>query len=336
VVVADPDVGYSLADSFDSAHPNARGELKIAAAFEDALAGLGIGPVADRPIPDVPVGPRIPPVLSAIAGLREAELSWVRSPGSHQSEVWARDLTTGEDWHRVLAHQTGLGATVTGLPGWHRVQLQTAPFKGDQRAAPDAWSNIVEVEVADDHLDRPVLSATAATDGVASLSWVPVPGATSYVFQWRRADQPDRWRDTVATSGPAATVPGLAGRAGYVFRVRAVRATLSSDYSADVAVRVPALPAVAGVAVRATGHGIRTTATPVDAATSYTLRVATARDCGRVPAAGRFGLAATGLTRTVKKLRLRARAVWVRWVAVRDGVEGELARSSTACLRLPR
>ena len=68
MVVADADVGYDdFSDTWDGAHPNARGELKIAAAVADALHELGIGPLADRPLPTVPLGPRIPPVLSATA-----------------------------------------------------------------------------------------------------------------------------------------------------------------------------------------------------------------------------------------------------------------------------
>jgi hypothetical protein len=336
VVVADTDTDYSLADSFDSAHPNARGELKIASAVEDALAQLGVGPVADRPIPQVPLGPRIPPVLSASGGLRQAQLSWVRSPGSHQSEVWARDATAGGDWHLVLEHQTELGATVDGLAGWHRIQLQTAPYKGTQRAQPDAWSNVVEVEVLDDHLAAPAASAAATPDGVVTVRWTPVPGATSYVVQARPAEQPGAWLDQVSTTATSAVVGRLLNRFGYVFRVRALRGDLASAYSVEAPVTVPPLPAVRRVRVTATRSGVRTTALPVPAATSYTLRVATAKRCGRPPGSSRFVVAGSGLTRTTKTLRLEGRAVWVRWVAARNGIEGELARSSTACVPLRR
>lgn len=41
------------ADTYDGTHPNARGELKIAAAFADALsAAYGIGPAYPRPLPE--------------------------------------------------------------------------------------------------------------------------------------------------------------------------------------------------------------------------------------------------------------------------------------------
>lgn len=45
------------ADTYDGTHPNARGEVKIAAAFADALAeGYGIGRPYPRPLPTAPAG----------------------------------------------------------------------------------------------------------------------------------------------------------------------------------------------------------------------------------------------------------------------------------------
>ena len=259
VVVANTDVGYDdYLDTWDGAHPNARGELKIAAAFADALHALdGALPAAD-PVPTVPLGPRISPQLSATTGIGSVQLSWVRSPGSQESEVWARDVTAGEAWHRVAEHVTGLGYTVTGLPAAHRVQARTEPLKGFLVAQPDAWSNVVEVVVPDTSV--PVS--------------IPV---------------------TVAAPAP-----------------------------------------VQGVRVRRTKHGVRTTAEAVPGATSYTLKVARTARCGQVPSDTRFTVAASGLVRPTKKLRLRSGAVWVRWVAVRDGVEGDMAPSSSACAKLPR
>jgi hypothetical protein len=287
-------------------------------------------------LPDVPRGPRIPPVLSATAGLGQVEASWVRSPGAKESEVWLRDVTAGGSWERSAQHVTDTDHTLTGLPPWHHVQLQTAPIKGAWRAAPDAWSNVVDVEVLGDRLDAPVVSATAGGDGVATLHWDPVPGATSYAVQARPADQPGVWLDEGTTTAPSATVGDLLNRFGYVFRVRALRGDLTSDFSAEAGVKVPPLAAVRRVRVASTKRGIRTTALPVTAATSYTLRIATAKRCGRPPSRSRFSVAASGLTRTTKKLRLDGRAVWVQWVAARYGIEGELAPSSTACVRLRR
>jgi hypothetical protein len=336
VVSADTAVDYSLADSFDSAHPNARGELKIAAAIEDALATVGVGPVAERPLPEVPLGPRIPPMLSVTGGVHQALLTWVRSPGSHQSEIWARDVTAGESWHRVAEHQTGTSAGVGGLLGWHHVQLRTAPFKGDQRAAEDAWSNVVDVEVLDDHLARPTATATATSDGVATVGWAGVPGATSYAVQWRWAAQPDGWSGSGSVPGTIATVGGLRNRAGYAFRLRAKRGALAGEWSDATSTTVPALAAVTGARVTRATRALKARARPVAFATSYTLEAAAAPSCIRAPRSRKFDVVAAGLPSPVKRFRLTGRAVWVRWVAVRGGVEGDVAATSTACVRLPR
>jgi len=50
-------------DTYEFVHPSATGEVKIAAEMADALAGLGIGPPATRPLPTVQNGPRAAPDL---------------------------------------------------------------------------------------------------------------------------------------------------------------------------------------------------------------------------------------------------------------------------------
>lgn len=146
VVLADAAAGYSEPeDDYDGAHPNARGELKIAAAVADGLSELGVGPPAGRPLPVVPRGPRIPPVLTAAPAPHGATLSWVRSPGAQESEVWQRDATAGTAWQLVAAHVTGTAYAATGLVTGHRFEFQTRPSKGFWIAEQDAWSNVAEV-----------------------------------------------------------------------------------------------------------------------------------------------------------------------------------------------
>ena len=57
--------------------------MKIAAAIADALAMLGVGPAAERPLPEVPLGPADPAGphgdVDACAAL---QLTWLRSPGA--------------------------------------------------------------------------------------------------------------------------------------------------------------------------------------------------------------------------------------------------------------
>jgi len=103
-------------------------------------------------------------------------------------------------------------------------------------------------QVLGDHLDRPAVTASARSDGTATVAWQPVPGATSYAVQWRRSDRAGR-RDAGRADGTSLDVRDLVSRVGYSFRVRAKRAGLVSDFSAESATRVPPVAAVASVAV---------------------------------------------------------------------------------------
>jgi lysophospholipase L1-like esterase len=249
IVSAQSDAGLVREeDTWELFHPNARGDVKVAAGMADALSALGIGPPASRPLPDVPRGPRIPPFLVATSTLRNLHYSWLRSPGAQESEVWLRDLTVGEDWHRVAEHVADTTFDVAGLPGWHRFQVRVVPKKWNWRAAEDAWSNVVRVEVLDDRL-----------------------GAVSRV------------RATVMRNG----------------------------------------------AVKVSGA-------PVLGATSYRLSVARAATCAKVPRPKRFSVVAEGLPRPARRLRVHARALWLRLVGVRGALVGGLRPSSTDCVRLRR
>jgi lysophospholipase L1-like esterase len=338
IVSAQSDAGLiRTEDTWETFHPNARGDVKIAAGVADALSSLGIGPPADRPLPEVPRGPRIRPVLTATSTVRALHLMWQRSPGAQESEVFVRDVTTGEAWHQVAAHLTGTTYDATGLPAWHSFQLQVVPTKWNWRALEDAWSNVVEVQTLDDHLDRPAATTSTATaEGVATVGWAAVPGATSYAVQWRRTDQPDGWLGTVTVDTTSTAVTGLANRTGYAFRVRALRGVMAGGWSDETTAAVPALAAVRGAQVRRSHGALKASARRVALATSYTLRAAPTASCSHPPRAGRFDVVAAGLSAPRTRFRLEADAVWVRWVAVRGGVEGDLAPSSTACLKLLR
>ena len=335
VVAAQSDADLTRSgDTWDTFHPNAHGEIKIAAAVADSLAALGVGVAPERPLPlaETLVGPRLPTVLSATPSLHGADLSWLRSPGSPETDIWLRDLTVGDGWHRVGARTTADTASLSGLADWHRVEVKVVPVKG-QVGPEDAFSNVVGLEVPGDRLAVPVPVATARASGTAAVSWAPVPGATSYTLQWRPTAEPAAWR-TVPATQPGVEVAGLTNRLAYTLRVRAERGDLVGGFSALVTAVVPALDPVRRVQVVRTAHGVRARGRPVADATSYTLFTAETASCARVPRAGRFAVAATGLAAPRARLGLRARAVWVRWVAVREGVEGGVAPSSTDCVRL--
>ncbi|MEU4690578.1 GDSL-type esterase/lipase family protein [Actinoplanes sp. NPDC023714] len=135
-------------DTYDGVHPNARGELKIAAAFQDALASrFRVGRAYPRPLPPVPVGPLVAPVLSVTDGDGEAILRWTESPGATAYWVWTRNVTAGEDWQKLtlplsMAYNPWTSAMLTN-GSEYQYRLQTA--KGDDTGA---WSNVVTARPA--------------------------------------------------------------------------------------------------------------------------------------------------------------------------------------------
>ena len=87
------------ADLWDGTHPNANGEIRIAAAFADVLAGrFQLGAAYPTPFPVLPTGPLTRPGLaitpSRTAG--EAKLSWTLVPGANGYRVFQKDTTQRE------------------------------------------------------------------------------------------------------------------------------------------------------------------------------------------------------------------------------------------------
>jgi GDSL-like Lipase/Acylhydrolase family len=86
-------------DLWDGTHPNANGEIKIAAAFADVLASsFHLGSPYPRPFPVLPTGPLIHPRLTVTpsAGSGRAKLSWTLVPGADGYRVYLKNLTQRE------------------------------------------------------------------------------------------------------------------------------------------------------------------------------------------------------------------------------------------------
>jgi lysophospholipase L1-like esterase len=100
IAVAQDGAGINVAaDLWDGTHPNANGEIKIAAAFADVLAGrFGVGDAYPTPFPVMPIGPLTRPSLtitpSRTAG--EAKLSWTLAPGADTYRIFQKDETQGQ------------------------------------------------------------------------------------------------------------------------------------------------------------------------------------------------------------------------------------------------
>ena len=156
------------------------------------------------------------------------------------------------------------------------------PVKGNWRAAEDAWSNVVEVEVARRPPGPADRVATATARG-RLRGWAAVPGATSYAVQWRQAGRSGAWLGAVSVSGTRPPSPGSQQSGLCLPRpVRARRARWPPQASS--AATVPALAVVTGARVTHAARALKARARPVAFATSYTLEAAGAPSCRGAPA----------------------------------------------------
>ncbi|KRA37289.1 hypothetical protein ASD81_00670 [Nocardioides sp. Root614] len=244
VVVAEAAAGYDeLQDTWDHAHANARGEVKIAAAVADALAALGIGDPAHRPLVLPPVGPRAGPSLVSTAGDGSATLTWQGAPGATSHLLWARDATAGGQWMLLAEGLPTDGVrTLSPLDNGRRYQYRLQPVKGDDPPEGDVFSAVVDViptaPVLPPPPPAPALTApgwmrAAAGRRCTRLAWRPVSGATSYWIQ-RRVD--GHWTRGVRTTGSRVTLVRLPLQRSWRFRIRAVRGAVAGP-QATITVR---------------------------------------------------------------------------------------------------
>ena len=100
IVVASDGSGISVAaDLWDGTHPNANGEIKIAAAFADILASrFHLGQPYPKPYPVLPTGPLTHPRLRArpSSTARQALLTWTLAPGANSYFIYIKDVTRGD------------------------------------------------------------------------------------------------------------------------------------------------------------------------------------------------------------------------------------------------
>jgi hypothetical protein len=90
---------HVAADLWDGTHPNANGEIKIAAGFADVLARrFHVGHAYPKPYPILPTGPLTHPELRARPSSKahQAVLSWTHAPGAASYFVYLKDVTRGD------------------------------------------------------------------------------------------------------------------------------------------------------------------------------------------------------------------------------------------------
>ncbi|WP_106317958.1 fibronectin type III domain-containing protein [Actinoplanes italicus] len=249
IVVADTAAGFVAADhTWDGTHPNARGELRIAAAFADALsAGFGVGTPYPRPLPVVPIGPQQPPVATVAAtGEGTADLAWTPSLGATQYWIWVKDTTVNTEWTRLP-----IPLTQDHNP-WHMSQLQagmTYQYKVQAAKGDDAgaFSDVVTLQMTGTTPSAPSGLTATAGNGQAVLAWNAAAHATGYKVLVRNvtAGEADFTELPYPVPGPRWTAELLQNGATYEFKLRSVNGALTGGTSAAVTV-TPTGPTPAG------------------------------------------------------------------------------------------
>lgn len=207
--------GYVEADTYDSSHPAASGEMKIAAAVADALHDLGVGRAFPRPLASVPSAPRGPLSISVTPQVHAAALAWSPVPGATSYDV---SRAVSGEW-RLIRRTTDTTMTAAGLRPGARHSLRVQARKGTS-AGVAARSRVVPLPAAPRRLRATQRSRTGL-----ELAWHRVPGAR-YVVSVRGEGL--RRREHKAMR-PRIVVRGLRPGRRYVVTVRAVVGLGASD-----------------------------------------------------------------------------------------------------------
>ncbi|WP_285734816.1 GDSL-type esterase/lipase family protein [Nocardiopsis sp. ATB16-24] len=213
VVIARIADGYVPAhDNWDEAHPNTRGELKIAAAFADVLADpLGVGGAYRRPLPEMSVGPLRPVEPTAEESDDGLVLTWETVPGATDYRVVQRRISPAPDEPFVLPVDVDLdgdrgSVLVEALFSGADYEFVVRSYKGRDEGAesePLRW-------VWDDE-PPPGPSWVRVRDGGSVVEWEPVEEASHYEVWVRVLDcspsndrrlPVDAWEGTGPTDDP--------------------------------------------------------------------------------------------------------------------------------------
>ncbi|MDS1272211.1 GDSL-type esterase/lipase family protein [Lipingzhangella sp. LS1_29] len=209
VILADTAADYDPdRDNWDAIHPNSRGQQRIAAAFADALAGqLELGAPYPRPLPEVEVGPRTAPEITAdIESQDTVTLSWDPVPGATDYQVWQRREDPDPDELVRLPAEvvepagTTPSATISGLFAGATYTFYVDPLRGD-----DVGERSQRVEITMDEETPSGPAEVSLEDEV--LDWSAVAEASHYAV-WRRALDCE---DADADAGGDAAEPGEPG-----------------------------------------------------------------------------------------------------------------------------
>lgn len=257
-------------DTYDGTHPNAIGEVKIAAAYQDALsASFGVGASSTRPYPTVPTGPRTPPALDVTGGPGTAVLHWTSSPGATAYTV---DLKRSDwsGWQTLDQASPGADTSRTlELPAGrtYDVRLQTA--KGQDEGV---FSNVGSLTVPAGS-PGPTGLTVQDGDGEATLRWSADPNASSYWVYQRdvTAGESQFTRLPFPVSGTSWTGGLLQNGGTYEFKLQSTTAADGAGFSNVVTAHPAGTTPSTVTDLRATAGNAEATLTwtPIANATGY-------------------------------------------------------------------
>ena len=290
-----------------------------------ATNGNGTGPASSASNSVTPQNitvPGTPTIGTATGGATQATVTWTAPsplPASaittyqvryqKDSGTWSSPVTTGS---------TSTSYTVTGLmAGSYVFQVRAVNAGG---AGDWSGSTFPSVTVTSGTLNAP--TGVAGTPGTAqvSLTWSAPSGGTlsptSYQVRYS-SNSGSSWTELSATgtTTTTATISGLTNGTAYVFGVRAINGSVTSDWSSNSAAVTPGPPgapmAVTGTAGNAQVALTWTAPTGTPAATGYQVQYAVNGTTTWLPAtpltATSTSLTVTGLTNgTAYVFRVRA------------------------------
>lgn len=324
-------------NTWDGLHPNAMGEVAIAAEVADALNELNPA-VFPRPVdePSPQLGPRVAPTLNTeLAAGNAVKLTWTLPPGGDRTQIFVRDVTAGATWSATPAVDIvkaslrdffpGIGTmtcgrllttdqaasdtrrlpcithTLGGLVPGHQYEFKVRSGKGTALAI-DLESN-VEAELLPGSTAVGKVATPTTVTGVHSvrLSWPAVSGATIYDVWWRVRGSSAYSKTTApAVTSPNRTISGLVAGRSYGFLVRARNDQSTGAWSTErVAVPKAAALAPGKKPVLSKVSGLRIKAVWAASAGANRYQV------WRRPSGGAWKLVATSTARTLVSGKLK-------------------------------
>jgi lysophospholipase L1-like esterase len=248
IVTAAPDTCWLPQNhTWDGTHPNSTGEVCIAAAFANALAGWGIG-ASYGPVPASVPWPAPGTQPTALPRDGAADLSWPAVPGATGYFIEQKMVSFNETTFTRLPYPVAGTSWTAGLllPG-AVVQYRVVPAKGLMTgiSGPGVQTTVGGTPPT----GVPILMGRPLTEHEGRLNWTQVQGATAYwiwqatltqsgTYNWQRLPYP-----LSATSFD----PGLLNSGHwYAYRVQPINGFLDGPFSNTVEFRTKGIAYGAG------------------------------------------------------------------------------------------